>query len=42
MKRSGGTWINAELAAEYGVTDLDGREIPSNRATRGSPIWEPV
>ena len=42
MKRSGGTWINAELAAEYGVTDLDGREIPSNRATRGSPIWQPV
>lgn len=42
MKRSGGTWINAELAEEYGVSDLDGRMIPSNRATRGSPIWEPV
>ncbi len=42
MKRSGGTWINAELAAEYGVADLDGRTIPSNRATRGSPIWQPV
>ena len=28
--------------AEYGVTDVDGREIPSNRATRGSPIWGPV
>jgi NAD(P)-dependent dehydrogenase (short-subunit alcohol dehydrogenase family) len=42
MKRSGGTWINAELAAEYGVSDLDGRMIPSNRAVRGSPIWEAV
>lgn len=42
MKRSGGTWINAELAAEYGVADLDGRMIPSNRETRGSPIWGPV
>jgi NAD(P)-dependent dehydrogenase (short-subunit alcohol dehydrogenase family) len=42
MRRSGGTWINAELAAEYGVTDIDGRTIPSNRATRGSPVWEPV
>jgi NAD(P)-dependent dehydrogenase (short-subunit alcohol dehydrogenase family) len=42
MKRSGGTWINAELGAEYGITDLDGRTIPSNRAERGSPIWQPV
>jgi hypothetical protein len=42
MKRNGGTFIVAELAEEYGVTDLDGRKIPSNRATRGSPIWEPV
>ncbi len=42
MKRSGATWINAELAEEYGVTDVDGRAIPSNRAVRGSPIWEPV
>jgi NAD(P)-dependent dehydrogenase (short-subunit alcohol dehydrogenase family) len=42
MKRSGGTWINAELAQEYGVADLDGRMIPSNRAERGSPIWQPV
>ena len=42
MKRSGGTWINAELGQEYGVSDLDGRMIPSNRAERGSPIWQPV
>ena len=42
MKRSGGTFINAELAQEYGVTDIDGRVIPSLRAERGSPIWMPV
>ncbi|MPS68337.1 MAG: SDR family NAD(P)-dependent oxidoreductase [Novosphingobium sp.] len=38
--RSGGTFINAELAAEYGVTDRDGRKIPSLRETRGAPLWE--
>jgi NAD(P)-dependent dehydrogenase (short-subunit alcohol dehydrogenase family) len=42
MRRSGGTFINAELAQEYGITDIDGQVIPSNRATRGSPIWQPV
>lgn len=42
MKRSGGTFINAELAQEYGVTDVDGRTIPSLRAERGAPIWGPV
>jgi hypothetical protein len=42
MKRSGGTYITAELAEEYGVTDVDGRVIPSVRAERGSPIWGPV
>jgi NAD(P)-dependent dehydrogenase (short-subunit alcohol dehydrogenase family) len=42
MKRSGGTFISAELAREYGITDIDGREIPSLRAQRGSPIWMPV
>ncbi len=42
MKRSGGTFVVAELAEEYGVTDVDGRKIPSNRETRGSPIWQPV
>jgi hypothetical protein len=42
MKRSGGEYITAELAQEYGVTDVDGSVIPSARATRGSPIWKPI
>ena len=42
MKRSGGTFIAAELAQEYGITDTDGRVIPSLRAERGAPIWMPV
>lgn len=42
MHRSGGSFISAELAAEYGVTDVDGRTIPSLRAERGAPIWQPV
>lgn len=42
MAKSGGCWINAELAAEYGVTDVDGRVIPSLREQRGSPVFEAV
>ena len=42
MKRSGGTFISAELAQEYGITDIDGRAIPSLRAERGAPIWAAV
>ncbi len=42
MRRSGGTFISAELAQEYGVTDIDGRVIPSLRAERGAPIWSSV
>jgi NAD(P)-dependent dehydrogenase (short-subunit alcohol dehydrogenase family) len=42
MKRSGGTFIAAELAQEYGITDIDGRVVPSLRAERGAPIWMPV
>ena len=42
MKRSGGTFIAAELAQEYGITDVDGRTIPSLRTQRGAPIWSPV
>jgi len=42
MRRSGGTFITAELAAEYGITDVDGKVIPSLRAQRGSPIWKPI
>ena len=42
MRLSGGTFITAELAQLYGVTDVDGRWIPSLRAERGSPIWRPI
>ena len=42
LKRTGGSFINAELALEYGITDIDGHVVPSNRAERGSPIWQPV
>ena len=42
MRHSGGTFITAEMAAEYGVVDIDGREIPSLRDTRGAPIWQPI
>ncbi|GGN60096.1 short-chain dehydrogenase [Novosphingobium indicum] len=42
MKRSGGEFVTAELAEEYGVTDIDGRTIASARSTRGSPIWKPI
>jgi NAD(P)-dependent dehydrogenase (short-subunit alcohol dehydrogenase family) len=42
MKRSGGTFIAAELGQEYGVTDVDGHVPPSLRAQRGFPIWSPV
>tara|TARA_R110001599_G_scaffold26856_2_gene94629 strand:- start:67686 stop:68540 length:855 start_codon:yes stop_codon:yes gene_type:complete len=42
MDKSGGTFIAPELAAEYGITDIDGRIIPSLREERGAPIWEPV
>jgi NAD(P)-dependent dehydrogenase (short-subunit alcohol dehydrogenase family) len=42
MRRSGGTFIGAELAREYGVTDTDGKVPPSLRAERGAPIWQPL
>lgn len=42
LKRTGGTWIAAELAREYGVTDVNGQVPPSLRAQRGAPIWSPV
>ena len=42
MKRSGGTWITAELARDYGVTDVDGNVPPSLRAQRGSPLYSPI
>jgi len=42
MRRSGGTFIAAELAREYGVADIDGKTPPSLREQRGSPIWSPI
>ncbi len=42
MTRSGGTFISAELAQAYGITDIDGKVIPSLRAERGAPLWTPV
>lgn len=39
--RSGGSFINAELAAEFGIVDIDGRTIASLRDTRGAPLWSP-
>ncbi|WP_166904143.1 SDR family NAD(P)-dependent oxidoreductase [Mycobacterium sp. DL440] len=42
MDLSGGTFITAELAQRYGITDIDGKTVPSLRAERGSPIWEPI
>lgn len=42
MQRSGGEFITAELAAEYGITDIDGQTIPSGRHTRGSTLWKPL
>lgn len=42
MKRSGATYITAELAHKYGITDIDGRQIETMREKRGSPLWEPI
>jgi NAD(P)-dependent dehydrogenase (short-subunit alcohol dehydrogenase family) len=42
MQRSGGTFISAEVAQDYGIVDTDGRVIPSLRAERGAPIWRPI
>lgn len=42
MKRSGGTYIAAEVAQDYGVTDIDGKVIPSLRAQRGAPLYAPI
>jgi NAD(P)-dependent dehydrogenase (short-subunit alcohol dehydrogenase family) len=37
LARSGKTWYAAELAAELGVKDVDGRQPPSDRAFLGEP-----
>jgi NAD(P)-dependent dehydrogenase (short-subunit alcohol dehydrogenase family) len=39
--KSGGTFINAELAAQYGLTDKNGSTVPSLRESRGAPLWGP-
>ena len=35
MEKSGKVWIGAELGAEYGVQDIDGKQPPSHRALFG-------
>lgn len=42
MSLTGGTFITAELAARYAITDIDGRVIPSLREERGAPVWGPI
>jgi NAD(P)-dependent dehydrogenase (short-subunit alcohol dehydrogenase family) len=42
IQRSGGTFIAAELAQHYGVTDIDGRVPPSLRGQRGAPIYSAI
>jgi NAD(P)-dependent dehydrogenase (short-subunit alcohol dehydrogenase family) len=42
MERSGATLVTTEVAMEYGITDIDGKVIPSARGSRGAPIWGPV
>ena len=37
MDRSGRIWIGAELAQQYGIHDLDGRQPPSHRPMLGDP-----
>ncbi len=42
LRRSGGTFITAEVAQDYGITDIDGKQVPSLREQRGAPIWKPI
>jgi NAD(P)-dependent dehydrogenase (short-subunit alcohol dehydrogenase family) len=42
MKRSGGEFITAEIALEYGIMDDDGTPVASMRESRGSPLWQPI
>ncbi len=37
MSRSGKIWVGAELAAEYGVVDINGRQPASHRPMLGNP-----
>ena len=38
QQKSGTVLVGAELAHEYGITDLDGRQPPSHRDTLGGPV----
>jgi NAD(P)-dependent dehydrogenase (short-subunit alcohol dehydrogenase family) len=38
MERSGQTWIAAELAREYGLTDAGDKQPPSYRKSLGEPV----
>ncbi|MRV72105.1 SDR family NAD(P)-dependent oxidoreductase [Duganella sp. FT92W] len=38
MEKSGQVLIGAELAEEYGIRDLDGKQPPSHRAMLGGPV----
>ncbi len=42
MARTGGEFITAEIAQDYGITDDDGTWVASMRETRGAPLWKPV
>lgn len=37
MEKSGKVWIGAELGADYGLSDLNGRQPPSHRVFFGEP-----
>ncbi len=37
MDRSAKVWIGAELARQYGIRDVNGREPPSHRPLLGDP-----
>ncbi|MFI7188304.1 SDR family NAD(P)-dependent oxidoreductase [Nocardia nova] len=42
LSLTGGTYITAELARRYSVTDVGGATVPSLRTTRGAPIWAAI
>ena len=42
MTRSGGTFITAEVAQDYGSPTSTAVSRFAARAERGSPIWQPV
>ena len=37
MDKSGKIWVGAELAQEYGIVDIDGKQPPSHRPMLGDP-----